>query len=380
MGKSMVLNMSLFASLCLMWTLTALAQPPFPDMSDWENTDFSHTKVVLSDMIEGGPGKDGIASIDQPTFESIESAERWLNDREPVIVFINGEKSKAYPLQILIYHEIVNDELGDEKIAITYCPLCNAALVFSRWHKESLLDFGTTGKVYTNNLVMYDRQSETWWLQFSGEAVVGDYAGDTLKLLHSQLVSFKQFKDAHPLGEVLSNNTGFNKKYGSNPYINYDSRIVPMSWFYRKPFDNRLPVMERVLGLVEGDTVLAFPFSYLGTTPLVQTSIGDSSVLVISKPGMASAVDARTIRESKDILAAAAYSREVDDQVLDFEIKNNNIVDVQTGSTWNMFGAAVEGELKGTQLTKIDRGVYFSFVWLDFHPDSRIFKQSDKSN
>jgi hypothetical protein len=375
MPKSAFISISLFVMLYLIWVLTVFAKPPFADMNDWGNTDFSRTTVKLSDMIEGGPGKDGIQSIDQPIFETIESAEKWLDDREPVVKFVNGGKSKAYPLQILIYHEIVNDQLEGREISVTYCPLCNAAMVFSRRHKGSLLDFGTTGKVYTSNLVMYDRQSESWWLQFTGEGVVGDYAGDALKLLPSQIVSFKQFKDAHPLGKVLSNKTGFNKRYGINPYANYDSRVVPIAWFYRKPFDERLPVMERVLGVIDGKNITAFPLSFLATTPIVQTKVGNLDVLIISKPGMASAVDARIIRESKDILAAAAYSRKVAGHLLDFKLNNNVIVDLQTGSTWNMFGVAVDGELKGTQLEKVDRGVYFSFVWLDFYPDSRIFNE-----
>jgi hypothetical protein len=307
MRKSAILSLSLLIGLYLAWMPAVFAGPPFPYMNDWLDTDFSSTTIILSDIIEGGPGKDGIQSIDQPAFESIESAEKWLDDREPVIVFSNGAKSKAYPLQILIYHEIVNDQLGDEKISITYCPLCNAAMIFSRWHKVLLLDFGTTGKVYTSNLVMYDRQSESWWLQFTGESVVGDYSGDSLKLLPSQIVSFKHYKEAHPLGEVLSNKTGFNKKYGINPYVQYDSRVVPIAWFYRKPFDDRLSVMERVLGVVDEGNVLAFPFFYLSTRPVVQTKVSSLDVLVISKSGMASALDARSIRESKDILAAAAY-------------------------------------------------------------------------
>lgn len=375
MRKSAILSVSLIVFLYLIWMFAVAAKPPFPDMHDWGDTDFSNTTVVLSDMIEGGPGKDGIPSIDEPEFETIESAGMWLDDREPVVVFSSGDKSKAYPLQILIYHEIVNDQLDDQKISVTYCPLCNAAMVFSRLHKGKLLDFGTSGKVYTNNLVMYDRQSESWWLQFTGEAVIGDYAGDSLQLLPSHIVSFKQFKDAHPLGQVLTNNTGFNKRYGTNPYVNYDSRVVPIAWFYRKPFDDRLPVMERVLGLVDGKNAVAFPLSSLRAKPIVQAKVGKVDVLVISKPGMASAVDAKSIRESKDILAAAAYSRDIKGRLLDFQIENKKLIDTQTNSVWNMFGIAVEGELKGEQLKKLDRGVYFSFVWLDFYAHSKIYTQ-----
>ncbi len=373
MGKSTALRVSLFVLFYLAWVLVVSAKPSFLDMSGWERTDFSRATVVLDDIVEGGPGKDGIQSIDQPKFETIGSAETWLDDREPVVVFTSGGKSKAYPLQILIYHEIVNDQLGEHKISVTYCPLCNAAMVFSRWHKGELLDFGTTGKVYTSNLVMYDRQSESWWLQFTGESIVGAYAGDSLQLLPSQIVSFKQFKDAYPLGKVLSNKTGFNKKYGINPYVNYDSRLIPIVWFYRKPFDNRLAAMERVLGVNDNNDTVIFPFSYLNTRPLVQTRVGDLDLLIISKLGMASSVDDRKISQSKDVLAAVAFSRTVQGRLLDFELKGNVIKDKQTHSTWNLFGQAVSGELKGIQLKQVDRGVYFSFVWLNFYPDSIIF-------
>ncbi|MFK7794896.1 MAG: DUF3179 domain-containing protein [Gammaproteobacteria bacterium] len=373
MRESTILVTNLFVLLYLVWGLTVFAEPPFADTHDWVNTDFSHASVELSGMIEGGPGKDGIRSIEQPKFETIESGEQWLDDREPVVVFTSEKESRAYPLQILIYHEIINDQVGEHEVAITYCPLCNAAMVFSRRHNGALLDFGTTGKVYANNLVMYDRQTESWWLQFTGEAVVGNYLGESLQLLPSQIVSFKQFKDAYPLGKVLSNKTGFNKKYGVSPYVNYDSRALPIARFYRKSYDDQLPAMERVLGVVDSDVAIAFPFSYLNATPIVQTQAGSLDVLIISKPGMASAVDARTIRESRDLLAAAAYSRNVGGRLLDFELIDNKIVDIQTNSTWNMFGVAVDGELKHARLKQLDRGVYFSFVWLDFYPSSSIF-------
>ena len=326
-------------------------------------------------IFEGGPGKDSIRSIDNPTFNTNVEAEEWLNKREPVVAFISGTQARAYPLQILMYHEIVNDQINGQQIAITYCPLCNAAMVFDRNHQNELLEFGTTGKVHTSNLVMYDRQSESWWLQFTGEGIVGKHTGVQLKLLPSQIVSFEQFMQAYPAGKVLSKKTGFDQKYGVNPYTNYDSSNAPMAWFYRKPLDTRLPAMERVLGVVIGDDVAAYPFSVLNTIPLLQQELSGKPVLIVSKKGIASAVDKRLIRESKDTLTAAAYSRLVDGKVLDFDLMGVKIVDVQTKSTWNLFGEAIAGELKGVRLTKLDRGVYFSFVWLDYYPQSRIFAQ-----
>ncbi len=373
MRQSIVSACSLVAFLYMVWAFSVFAEPPFPDMDEWQKTDFSVHSVPLDEMIEGGPGKDGIQSIDEPVFESISEASTWLYSNEPVIAFSVDGEAKAYPLQILMYHEIVNDQIGAEKIAVTYCPLCNAAMVFSRNYSDEVYEFGTTGKVHTSNLVMYDRQSESWWLQFTGEAVVGKHTGKQLQLLPSQIVSFEQYENSYPNGLVLSRNTGYEKKYGVNPYAHYDSRLLPIVWFFRKPMDDRLPAMERVLGIETSHQEMALPFSQLNSKPLIHTDVGDKKVLVISKPGMASSMDKRLIRESKDVLAAAAYSRDVEGVILDFEIRQGEIIDIQTESTWNMFGVAEKGELVGKRLSKLDRGVYFAFVWLDFFPKSVIF-------
>lgn len=375
MRNSSLVALVLFVSLYVVWMWSVFAQPPFPDVADWPKTDFSRHAFPLDEIIEGGPGKDGIRSIDKPEFNSVADAENWLDQREPVVAYISGADARAYPLQILIHHEIVNDTVDGSDIAITYCPLCNAAMVFARKFENEVLEFGTTGKVHTSNLVMYDRSSESWWLQFTGEGVVGKYTGEELRLLPSQIVSFQQFKAAYPNGQVLSKETGFNKKYGVNPYTDYDSRHVPYAWFFRNPVDTRLPAMERVLGVVTEDKVMAYPFSTLNQTPFVQHEIESMPVLIVSKSGMASAVDKRLIRDSKETLTAAAYSRVVDDVVLDFKLLNAEITDVQTGSTWNLFGESTNGPLAGKRLDKLDRGVYFSFVWLDFYPHSIIFSQ-----
>lgn len=373
MNKSIFTGLGLIVSLYFVWMWSVFAKPPFDDMQDWQKTDFGRHSIQFEDIIEGGPGKDGIRSIDKPMFESLQQAQGWLNSREPVVAFTNNGEAKAYPLQILMYHEIVNDHVGGLPIFVSYCPLCNAAMVFSRRYQDEVLEFGVSGKVYNSNLVMYDRQTESWWLQFTGSGIVGQYTDTQLDLLPSQIVSFAQYQQAHPNGTVLSRSTGFNKKYGVNPYAHYDSRHLPVAWFYRKPFDDRLPAMERVLGVAVENNVTAFPLAKLNQSALVQTKVADIPVLIISKAGMASAVDERLIKESKDILAAAAFSREINGRQLDFEIKDGEIIDKQTQSVWNMFGQALSGELKGTRLQQVDRGVYFSFVWLDFYPQSEIF-------
>ena len=375
MNKSVLAGLSLIICLYLFWAWSVFAKPPFNDLHDWQETDFSRSTIQFEDMFEGGPGKDGIPAIDQPKFESMQQAHTWLHDREPVVAYSYAGEARAYPLQILMYHEIVNDSVGGQTISVTYCPLCNAAMVFSRQYKNQILEFGVSGKVYNSNLVMYDRQTQSWWLQFTGEGIVGELTHVKLDLLPSQIVSFAQFQEYYPDGKVLSKNTGFNKKYGVNPYAHYDSRKLPVVWFYRKPFDDRLPAMERVLGVaMDQQQAMAFPLTTLSDAAIVQTKVASMPILIISKAGMASAVDEILIKESKEVLAAAAFSRVVSGKRLDFMIRQGKIIDTQTESVWNMFGQAIEGAYKGQRLQQVDRGVYFSFVWLDFYPKSSIYQ------
>ena len=165
---------------------------------EWPRTDFSRLTVDLEEIVSGGPPKDGIPALDNPTFVYPRYANSWLDEREPVIVVEIDGSARAYPLQILIYHEIVNDELNGHPISITFCPLCNASIVFDRRLDGEILDFGTTGKLRKSDLVMYDRQSESWWQQFTGIGIVGKYAGKELKQLPSAIVSYAAFKKQYP--------------------------------------------------------------------------------------------------------------------------------------------------------------------------------------
>lgn len=141
------------------------------------STDFNKTIISYDDVLSGGPPKDGIPAIDQPAFVSVEEADDWLADVEPVILVEAGGAAKAYPIQILVWHEIVNDSVGGVPLSITFCPLCNTAIAFERTLDGQVLDFGTTGRLRYSNLIMYDRQTETWWQQASGQAIAGELTG-----------------------------------------------------------------------------------------------------------------------------------------------------------------------------------------------------------
>jgi hypothetical protein len=209
--------------------------------AEWPRTDFSRHTVPLQEIKSGGPPKDGIPPIDAPRFERLSNgaASGWaarIVDTEPVISLAIRDDARAYPLSVLIWHEIVNDLIGGTPVAVTYCPLCNASLVFDRALENRVLDFGTTGKLRNSDLVMYDRQTESWWQQFAGDAIVGVLSGKHLRLIASRVEAFSRFRQRFPNGQVLIPNDPRARNYGRNPYVGYDANG-------QKPFlyDGSLP-------------------------------------------------------------------------------------------------------------------------------------------
>lgn len=359
------------AGALLLVLVPGVAQRSFD--SEWPRTDFTRTTVDLDEIMSGGPPKDGIPAIDQPRFESYSSADQWLHDKEPVIALQIKGNARAYPIQILMYHEIVNDRLSDVPVSVTFCPLCNASMVFDRRVRGKELDFGTTGRLRKSDMVMYDRQTESWWQQFTGKGIVGKYAGTELRRLPSSVISYGDFKAAFAGSEVMSRKTGYSRPYGNNPYRGYD-QVGQAPFLFADPVDPRLPAMERVLSVTHGTTHKLYPFSILKKQPVVNDSVGGLPVVAFSQGTLLSALDQSRIVDSREILAANGFSRVVDDKPLTFEMKDDGIYDRETGSRWNLLGTAIAGPLSGKQLVPLDGGVHFAFAWLAFHPDSEIFK------
>jgi Protein of unknown function (DUF3179) len=198
------------------------------ELSAGWKTDFARHSVPLREFQSGGPGKDGIPALDRPRFVRVAEAS-FLRPREPVIALMLAGRARAYPLQILTWHEIVNDVVAGVPVAVTFCPLCNTAIAFDRRVEGRTLSFGTTGNLRNSDLVMYDRQTESWWQQFGGEGVVGRYAGTRLRTQPVRIVAWRSFRAQHPDGLVLSRNTGYSRPYGENPYAGYDDVSSPTS-------------------------------------------------------------------------------------------------------------------------------------------------------
>jgi hypothetical protein len=340
------------------------------DTSGWE-TDFSKHKVALSEFQSGGPPRDGIPPVDEPKPTSQDDAEAWLSDREPVLVVEIGDPVRAYPVQILVWHEIVNDTLGGRPIAVTYCPLCNSSLVFDRRVGGRTLTFGTTGNLRRSDLVMWDRQTESWWQQLSAEAVVGELTGTRLEVLPSQTLSWADFKRAHPDGDVLSRDTGAKRDYGSTPYVGYD-RPDSEPLLFGDETDDRLPPKERVVAVFARDETVVVPFSRLRREPVVRTEVGGRPVVVFYKRGVESPFDEPTITGSRDVGTAAAFDPRLDGRRLSFQRRGGAFVDRETGSRWDIAGRAVAGQLAGERLNPVRHDQQFWFALAAFVPDARI--------
>ena len=183
------------------------AAPPPSELTAGWRTDFSRHSVPFGEIGSGGPGKDGIPAIDHPHFAPADRVD-FLRPREPVIELTARGETRGYPLQILIWHEIANDDIRGVPVAVTFCPLCNTAIAFDRRVGGRTLDFGTTGNLRNSDLVMYDRRTESWWQQFGGEAIVGRYTGTRLRQLPTRIVSWAEFRRRDPNELVLSRQTG----------------------------------------------------------------------------------------------------------------------------------------------------------------------------
>jgi len=225
--------------------------PNAPPALQQFDTAYSKHNIDLSTLVSGGPPKDGIPSVDAPVFVSVREASRWVAPEEPVILLEHKGTARAYPLQILTHHEIVNDRIAGTPVAVTFCPLCYSALVFERTLDGAPVELGVSGLLRNSDLVMYDRKTETLWQQLTGKAIVGDLAGRTLTQIPSQIVSFRQFSTTHPDGAVLSRDTGHDRPYGRNPYAGYDD-IDNKPFAYRGPTDDRLPPMAKVVAVTIG--------------------------------------------------------------------------------------------------------------------------------
>jgi len=293
---------------------------------EWPRTDFSKTRINFADIISGGPPKDGIPSIDDPSFTPV-SGVTGLGDNEPVITLNINNDVRAYPLRIMMWHEIVNDIVGGMPVTVTYCPLCNSSVVFDRRIDGRVLDFGVSGKLRHSDMVMYDRQTESWWQQFIGKGIVGEMTGKKLKRLPARVMPFGSFKSAFPNAQVLKADKPNARRYGENPYVKYDSATNP--FLYRGRYDGPGKPLSYVVA-IEQKAWLLDEIRQKGT-------IEQDDLKISWQAGMNSALDGARIDQGRDIGYVRAQ-RKTDDGYQD-----------------------------------IPYDTTFAFAFMAFHPDGKIY-------
>ena len=329
---------------------------PEMDVSELEimETDGVKHLIPLDKIKGGGPPKDGIPSIDNPVFATVLDSQ-FMSDSDTVIgLEINGQ-AKAYPLFILVWHEIVNDKVGGLPVSITYCPLCYTNQVFERIIDGQEVEFGTSGKLYNSNLLMYDRLTESYWSQALGLAVKGELTGYQLELVPFDVITWGDWKALHPDTLVLTTDTGHLRSYATDPYGNYYTE--PQIMFPVEYNDDRMHPKEIIIGFNLDEIYKAYKQSDIESQIVINDSVGDTSIMLVS-----------LFSEN-----SRAFERMIDGEILDYEYTNGKLVDIQTNSEWNYDGLAISGQYEGKQLERLPIEPGFWFEWVAFHPQTLVY-------
>jgi hypothetical protein len=285
----MTMRLTLAALVAALMSGPLAADPAFW-AQEWPRTDFTRHSVDLTEILSGGPPKDGIPAVDEPTFRPARE-ETAIGDREPVLTVELGGEVRAYPIRYLMWHEIANDTVGGVPVAVTFCPLCNTAMVFDRRVQGRTLDFGVSGKLRASDMVMYDRQTESWWQQALGEGIVGELTGVQLTQLPAMMESWAQFRARHPDGLVMAQ-PGWPRQYGANPYAGYDSLDRPFLYDGEDPPHGISP-LARVVRV----GTRAWPLDRLRQAGRLE----EAGVVLTWQEGQASALDSGNIAQGQEV-------------------------------------------------------------------------------
>jgi hypothetical protein len=327
--------------------------------------------IDVAEVRSGGPPPDGIPPVDAPRFLDPDDVD-FLADNEPVLALEVDGDARAYPVQVMTWHEIVNDTVGGIPVSVTYCPLCNSAVAYDRRVGDRVLDFGTSGLLWNSALVMYDRQTETLWSHFTGQGVIGELTGTQLEDFPLSTVAWSVWRDAHPEGLVLSRETGFDREYGRNPYPGYDD-VDGVPFLFQGEVDGRYTALTRIVGVERDGAALGVPLVDLQLRHVTTGRVGETEIVVWWTPGTTSALDASDIAAGDDVGATGVFVPLVDGERLTFAVRDDaTFTDDQTGSTWNVLGRAVDGPLAGTQLEPVSHVDTFWFAWSTFRPDTTM--------
>lgn len=328
-----------------------------PDELDYLDT-------LNANIRSGGPGKDGIPSIDNPTFISRAKADEFLRPTDVVFGIDMDGDVRAYPQRVLVWHEIVNDSFGGRKVSVTYCPLTGSQVGLEGASTfGSPLTFGTTGNLVNSNLLMYDRQTDSNWPQILGTAINGERKGQTLSEIPLIWTTWQLWRSKHPNTQVLSTDTGFVRNYDSDPYGFYDpgpggyyssSRL----WFPVINRSDRFPLKKVVFGVKAGEERLAVPLEEFRSVVVDNYTLSGVPLTLLYEGQL------DTLR---------AFRGDVEDRILTFVQRDGQILDEETESVWSPEGRAIEGTYQGTALRRVSAFNVMWFAWYAFYPDTLVY-------
>ncbi len=350
------------------------SQPVASALDDPNDDSFPDPLIDPRDVISGGPPPDGIPPIDDPEFTSVPAADQYLAPDDPIVYVDIGGDVKGYPVQILIWHEIVNDTVGGVPVSVTYCPLCNSAVAYDRRVAGEETTFGTSGRLYNSALVMYDRATESLWTHYDGRAVIGARTGAQLEPIPAPLLGWEDFKDQFPEAQILDRErTGHSRQYGANPYSGYDD-VDATPFLFRGDPDERAALMQRVVGVAVGETSAAWSLDQLqvGQASATMGVVGDQEIVILWKSGQSTALESVEIDGGRDVGSVGVFVPIVEGRQLTFRSTDDGFEDVETGSRWSITGKAVAGQLEGAQLEAIPHLDTFWFAWSSYRPGTEL--------
>ena len=329
-------------------------------------------------LISGGPPPDGIPPIDDPRFLPVIDNLELLDPREAVVVLEIDGDARAYPVRVMIWHEIVNDVVGGVPVSVTYCPLCNSAATYVRVANGVETTFGTSGSLYLSALVMYDRATESLWTHFDGVSVAGVLTGTELELLASPLLSWADFRAAYPDGLVLDETeTGYGRPYGSNPYVGYDDEDT-FPFLFLGPGDDRAVAKQRIVGVTRNSETKAYTHDIVSgdLVNALNDVVGGEAIAILWAAGQGSALDEATIEDGRDVGSVGVFLATIGDETLTFSAVDGVIRDDQTGPEWSVVGESIDGELDGTVLERIPHLDTFWFAWATYRPGTLLVTEA----
>ena len=304
--------------------------------------------------------RDAIPPVETPKYTDVATADAWLNDTDTVVGYVDGDVALAYPAKILNFHEIVNEEVNGRPILVSYCPLCNSGIIYDRRVGDQILEFGNTSALYQSDMVMYDRQTFSYWFQVGGDAIVGDLTGQRMEVLPTRFMLWSAWREAYPDSQVLSRDTGFDRPYDRDPfsglseYLNQGNFAFPVGEEARNP---ALPAGERVISLVIEEEARAYPISALAGSVTNDEVNGRPVAIVID------AAETGTV-----------FSRQVGNQVVTLAWDGNTLKDEETGSTWTLTGHGLDGPLADTPLELIGARFSYWFAFVAAFPNASVYQ------